>query len=516
MTTNGRKENAPAGEARGGMLIAGDGGRSAPTVPSITQGNPAVKPPIDGAALAAEAIVMPEPPGGNGRRPDSLDLNRYHPTDAGQGEAIAAVYGDRLRYDHTRQRWLIWDGVRWKQDDNAQREALALDVARQRLAAAARENDKEQRNKLARWALASESRQRIDAALHLARICPPISTTHDCFDRDPWLLACKNGVIDLRTGELRPGRQADMLTLSTGVTYEPGARCDRWQQFLAEVFRGDDDLIGFVQRAIGYSLTGDTSEQCLFLCYGTGANGKTVFLTTLRTILGELAINTPFDTFIETYDTRIPNDVAALRGARLVTASEVAEGKRLNEGRIKSLTGGDPVTARFLHSEFFTFLPEFKLWLACNHKPVIRGTDEAIWRRVRLIPFTAYFGPDVADPYLADKLAAEAPGILAWAVKGCLAWQRYGLGQAEAVRSATATYRAESDLLAAFLDERTEAEKTATVRAGELYNAYKTWCEANGEHAMTGTAFGRRLTERGYDKVKDRAGWRYIGLALKV
>lgn len=445
-----------------------------------------------------------------------LDLNAFHRTDAGQGEAIAAIYGDQMRFDHTREQWLVWDGTRWQPDLDGQRETLALDVARQRLAASANEDDKEKRDQLARWALASEGRQRLDSALHLARIQPVVRTTHDKLDRNPWLLACANGVIDLRTGELQAGRPDDMLTLSTTLTYTPGERCDRWRQFLDEIFKGDEDLITWVQRAAGYCLTGQTSEQCLFMCWGTGANGKSVFLSTLRLILGEYGVNTRFDTFIEERNGAIPNDVAALRAARLVTASEVAEGKRLNEGRIKSLTGQDPITARFLHGEFFTFQPEFKLWLAANHKPTIKGTDEAIWRRVRLIPFTAYFGPGQADPTLVDKLALEAPGILGWAVAGCLDWQQYGLGEAQAVKTATATYRAESDILAAFLDERTVRTDTATVRAGELYAAYKTWCDANGDTAITGQAFGRRLTEHGFDKMKDRAGWYYIGLGLAV
>ena len=461
-------------------------------------------------ATAASGATVATPPS------SATDLNAYHMTDSGQAEALAAIYGSDLRYDHTRDMWLLWDGVRWRPDIDGQRERLALDVARRRLAASASCDDDKTRGALAKWALQSENRQRLESALHLARTKQPITTTHDKLDRDAWRLACANGVLDLRSGELQPGSQADMMTLSTAIAYEPGARCDRWRAFLDEVFKGDSDLIDFIQRAAGYSLTGQTGEQCLFLCYGTGANGKSVFLSTLRLILGEYGINTRFDTFIEERNASIPNDVAALRGARLVTASEVAEGKRLNEGRIKSLTGQDPITARFLHGEYFTFQPEFKLWLAANHKPVIRGTDEAIWRRVRLIPFTAYFGPGQADPTLSDKLAAEAPGILAWAVDGCLQWQGAGLGEAQAVKTATATYRAESDLLAGFLDERTARTATATVRAGELYTAYKTWCDGNGEQPMSGQAFGRRVTERGFDKAKDRGGWWYIGLGLAV
>ncbi len=469
------------------------------------------------AASVGKYPAAPAPLPQDGTLPAGLaGLADLPTTDAGQGEAIAALYAERLRYDHTRARWLCWDQVRWQPDQDGEPARLALTTARQRLAAAARVEDEEKRKRLAKWAIGAESDYRIRCALHMAGITRPLATTADQFDRDPWLLACANGVLDLRTGELRPGQQNDMLTLSTGIAYNPDAPCPRWAQFLQEIFQGDNALIGFIQRAAGHSLTGLTTEQVLFLCHGGGANGKSVFLATLRRVLGEYAINTSFDTFVD--DPRggkgASNDLAALRAARLVTASEVKEGARLNEGRVKSLTGGDAITARFLFAEFFTFTPAFKLWLAVNHRPTVRGTDEAIWRRIRLIPFLATFGPDQADRNLTAKLADEAPGILAWAVRGCLAWQREGLGAPPAVNEATAAYRQDSDLLATFLTECTLPREGATVRAADLYASYKSWCEANGEKALTGTALGRRLGERGIAKVHKREGWQYIGLGL--
>ncbi|MBM3189619.1 MAG: hypothetical protein FJZ90_12955, partial [Chloroflexi bacterium] len=369
-------------------------------------------------------------------------LNSLSPTDAGEAEALAIIFGDKLRYDHTSRHWLCWDGVRWKRDEDGEPERLALETARARLAAAAMCGDADQRQRLASWALSCESSYRRKATLEAAESLRPLATTSAQYDTDPWLLACANGVVDLRTGELRPGRPSDMLTKTTGVVYEAGATCERWLRFLEEVFARDktdedkpdeqQELVDYIQRAVGYSLTGNTSEQCFFLCHGDGNNGKSVFLETLRSILGEYAQNTAFATFEDQGKggRSVPNDLASLHGARLITASEVADNKRLNEARIKSLTGQDPVTARFLFSEFFTFRPAFKLWLAANHKPQIRETTRAIWRRVRLVPFLQHFEPD-QEPGLLDTLKAEAPGILAWAIAGCLEWQNKRLGVAK-------------------------------------------------------------------------------------
>jgi len=444
-------------------------------------------------------------------------LNALSPTDAGEAEALAIIFGDKLRYDHTSRHWLCWDGVRWKRDEDGEPERLALETARARLAAAAMCGDADQRQRLASWALTCESSYRRRATLEAAESLRPLATTSAQYDTDPWLLACANGVVNLKTGELRPGRPGDMLTKSTGVAFDKDAPCERWLRFLDEVFAGDEELTRWINRSIGYSLTGDVGEQCFFLCYGDGSNGKSVFLEVLRTVLGEYATNTPFSTFEASLkgERAIPNDVAALRGARLVTASEVADNRRLNEERIKSLTGGDPVTCRFLFGEWFTFRPAFKLWLAANHKPQIRETTRAIWRRVRLIPFQRHFSPD-EEPGLMATLKAEASGILTWAVAGCIAWQADRLGTAKSVDDATESYRKESDIIGIFLDEKTTAKdgqdgKAAKVTAGELYEAYKEWCEKNKHAPLSGTSFGRRMTERGVERTKARE---YSGLRL--
>jgi len=453
-------------------------------------------------------------PGPSETTPMLPELNRFPTTDAGQGETIAYLYADKLRFDHSRKRWLVWDGARWNMDLDGEPQRLSREAARLRLRAGMDEPGESKRKDLLKWATGAEASYRVKCALEAASITAPIYTTSDRFDTDPWLMACANGVVDLRTGELRTARQDDMITMSTRLVFNPRADADRWYQFLDEVFNADEELISFIQRAVGYSLTGLTTEQCFFPCWGKGANGKSVFLQTLRLILGEYAESTPFSTFIDEGRRDSTNDVAALRSARVVTASEVAEGKSLNEARIKTLTGGDPVTARFLFAEYFTYTPQYKIWLAVNHKPNVRDMSEATWRRVRLIPFTAFFPPGKADTDLPQKLMAEASGILTWAVSGCLMWQTLGLGTAYAVQQATKEYRQEQDEIGQFVDEKCVLDETSEVRAGALYKAYREWCEAGGLKAKNQVIFGTGMKQR-FDWRKDRNTF-YLGLRLGV
>jgi putative DNA primase/helicase len=322
------------------------------------------------------------------------------------------------------------------------------------------------------------------------------------------------------------------------VAYDPQAACPTWERFLWRIIGGtnlEDDtedrgagesdnrqaaddrakrLIGFLQRAIGYSLTGETREQCLFVLHGSGANGKSTFLEVLQTLLGDYAQSTPSASLLakDRHD-GIPNDIARLRGARLVTAVEIGQGRRLNEELMKRLTGQDTITARFLHAEFFDFRAEFKLFIACNHLPTITGTDHAIWRRIRLIPFTVTIPETEQDKDLPAKLQAELPGILAWAVRGCLAWQREGLGTPEEVKQATAGYRASMDQIGRFIEECCLVSQQVRIKASELYEAYKKWCDANGEQAATLSAFGHYLEEQGFAKHKIGTIWR-LGIGL--
>lgn len=435
----------------------------------------------------------------------------HHPhTDTGNAEVLQALYGDRLRYDWRRGRWLVWIGERWQADPGGELTRLAVLAARARLRAAAEIEDDKAKKAAVAWALQSENSQRIKNATNEARALAQISDTGARWDADHYLLACANGVIDLRTGTLRKAQACDRITMNCHTPFNPDAPAPRFERFLSEVFGGAADLIGFIQRAVGYSLTGDTREQKLFLCHGGGANGKSTLLNILRLIAGDYAFNTPFSTF-EVSPTTQNNDLAALERARLVTASETSEARHLNEGRVKAVTGGDPVTCRFLYHESFTYTPALKLWLAMNHKPIVTDTSEGMWRRVMLIPFLVSFTGS-ADHTLADTLRAEAPGILAWGIRGALAWQSMGLRPPACVQAATDAYREESDELAQFMAACCLIGGDKTARAGQLYEAYKAWA---GRQAMNMQRFGRRMGEReGITKGSDMHGAFYRGIGI--
>jgi putative DNA primase/helicase len=374
--------------------------------------------------------------------------------------------------------------------------------------------DDERRQKLAKFALQCESEKSRRAMLELAKSELPILP--EAFDINLWLLNCQNGTVDLQTGTLRRHRREDFLTKLVPIAYDPEASCPRWENFLDRIFAGKQDLITYFWKAVGYTLTGLTIEQCFFLLYGIGANGKSTLLDTLRRLLAEYGEQASFQTFLRQEHETVRNDLAKLRSCRFVAALEIEEGKRLSEVLIKSLTGGDAQTARLLFSEYFTFVPQFKIWLAANHKPEIRGTDPAIWRRVRLIPFTEVIPDHEQDKALPGKLQEELPGILAWAVRGCLAWQREGFTAPEVVTAATAAYREESDVLGEFLTEHCLLRPELQVPAADLYRRYQEWIKASNEAELSQKAFGVCLRERGLRNEKStltrRMIWNGIGL----
>jgi putative DNA primase/helicase len=435
-------------------------------------------------------------------------------TDLGNAERLIDRYGRNLRYCHPWDRWLAWDGKRWAVDDTARVTRAAFRTVRSIYAEASREADDEKRKGIAKWGRASEGATRIREMIRLAAALDGIPVVPDDLDANPWLLTVNNGTVDLTTGELREAAPADLLTKLAPVDYDPTAQAPTWERFLDEIMAGDRDMIAFLRRAVGYALTGDTREQVIFILFGSGANGKSTFLETLACLFGDYASKTPTETLLTRRSGSIPNDVARLRGARLVTAIEAEEGQRLAESMVKQMTGGDTITARFLRQEWFEFQPEFKLFLATNHKPQIRGTDNAIWRRIRLIPFEVSFPDDLQDKELGRKLQAELPGILAWAVRGCLEWQAAGLGVPAKVVRATADYQSEMDALAVFIDDCCLVKPTAQAKVASLYSEYETWCSVNGERPLSKRSFGIRLGERGF--TQGRTGqaryWRGIGL----
>ncbi len=438
-----------------------------------------------------------------------------HLSDMGNGRRLFLRHGRDLLYCNRWQSWLTWDGQRYTRDESDEIERRAKDTVRAMYAEAAALADEDARTALAKHALKSEAGQRVREMINAARSEEGVAVIPATFDRDPWLLNVANGAIDLHTGQMRAARREDRITKLAPVVYDPDATCPTWLAFLDRVMDGKQELIDFLQRAVGYSLTGDISEHCLFLLFGSGRNGKSTFVETLSALLNDYALTTTTDTLLVQRAGGIPNDLARLVGARLVSASESEAGRNLAEALVKQLTGGDTISARFLHAEFFDFRPAFKLWFRTNHKPTIRGTDDGIWSRIKLIPFTQRIPDAEMDKHLPDRLLTELPGILAWAVAGCLAWQRDGLGTPEAVTAATSEYRAEMDILATFLADRCTIGQDHRCTAKELYGSYTTWAEENGEKVVSQRGFGLRLAERGFVNARATGGSR-LWAGLKV
>jgi len=437
-------------------------------------------------------------------------------TEIGNAERLVAQYGGDIRYCHPVRAWLLWDGRRWSMDETAEIERLAKSAVRSLYQDALKIADEEQRKLWIRFAMKSDTDHGIRAMLSRAAAEEGIPVRVADLDPDPFLLNAVNATINLKTGELLAHRREHYITKSAPVRYDPAARCPRWMQFLAEVFDPHPDIPAFIQRAVGYSLTGDIREECLFLLYGTGRNGKGTLLRTVSAMLGDYAGTADFSTFVASRDDRGPrDDVANMRGRRFVVSQEAREGAPLAESLVKWLTGGDLVRARNLYERSVEWLPTHKIWLAVNHKPVIRGTDPGIWSRIKLIPFDVSF-EGREDRTLKQALLEEMAGILAWAVQGCLRWLEEGLEFPESVQQATAEYRRESDQVGRFIDESCLVGEFASIKARGLYEAYRKWAECTGERILTETAFGRRLRERGFAKEHGRAGRLYRGIGLRA
>nr|WP_279196650.1 phage/plasmid primase, P4 family [Ralstonia mannitolilytica] len=427
----------------------------------------------------------------------------------GTEDALALAFTRRYhrdwRYVAGWGRWLVWDGHRWRTEDTLAATDLIRSVCRQ---TAVRADNPKVATKLA-------SSGTVSGVERLARADRRHAATTDEWDADPWLLNTPGGVVDLRTGRKRSHERADRMTKITTAT--PGGDCPTWWQFIDEVTGGDKELQAYLQRMVGYALTGSTQEHALFFLYGTGANGKSVFVNTLATILGDYATNAPMDTFMETRTDRHPTDMAGLRGARFVAAIETEQGRRWAESKVKNLTGGDKISARFMRQDFFEFFPQFKLFVAGNHKPAIRNIDEAMKRRLHLIPFTITVPPERRDKHLQQKLLAERDGILAWAVQGCLDWQRHGrLDPPQRVVEATEEYFEAEDALGRWLDERCVREPNAKSLTAELFNDWKQWAEAAGEFIGAQRRFSDLLITRGLEKWRNGMGVRgFQGIGLK-
>lgn len=441
----------------------------------------------------------------------------FHLSDLGNARRLVHRHGQDLRYVQEDARWLAWDGVRFRLD-GAHAEQLARTLPD--LIRAEADTLPEQDAQAAyQWAAKSESRSRLVSALALAQAEPAVVIRRDALDRDPDLLAAPNGLVDLRTGTLRASDRTALCTRLAGIAYDPAATAPAWDDFLDRTFASDADLIGYVQRVAGYSLTGRTTEQVALFLYGTGANGKSTWLRALQAVAGEYAIQADFATFSTSQVNPNHFGLARLAGARLVTCSEARPGEPVDEVVLKQVTGGDRVAARAPYGDFFEFDPRFKLLVACNHEPTVRSQDEGTWRRLRVIPFLRTIPADERrGTFFEEVILPELPGILAWAVRGAVSWYQVGLGTAGLVSERTAEYREDQDVLGLFIADCCILGPQFAVQTSDLYVAYSAWAESQGDRPWSHRHFSLRLRER--DGIRPeretsairRRIWRGIGL----
>jgi putative DNA primase/helicase len=467
-------------------------------------------------------------PGTNGNghhEPEVEPAPEIHLTDLGNARRVVERHGRDWRHCHPWKKSLVFDGRRWAEDDTAavvrfvkETQASLYQWAAGKIAELGDVGDDERRkaqlakltavlNHCLKW----EDARAVKRCIELAVSEPGIPVLPADLDRDPWLLNVQNGTLDLRTGQLRQHRREDLMTKLAPVAYDPKALCPLWMNCVTKWMGGNQRLLTYLQRAAGYSLTADVGEQILFFLYGSGANGKSTFLLTLLDLLGDYAIQTVSDLLMVKNTESHPTERADLFGRRFAATIETEEGKRMAEALTKQLTGGDKVKARKMRQDFFEFSPTWKIWLAANHYPQIRGTDYAIWRRVKLIPFTVTIPDAEKDKQLAQKLRAEAPGILAWCVRGCLAWQKDGMEEPDEVRAATEAYRKEQDTIQEFLHDCCVLNEQFSAQAGKLLEAYVSW---SGEK-ISAKAFRQKLNDKGYHSERGVTGhYRYKGIGL--
>ena len=457
-------------------------------------------------------------------RLNELGLN-FDCSEVGNMERFVEQHHANLQYIPEKNLWVEWTGSQWHPCDTAQVFDRAVKTAKG-IYDEARDCEKEEgKKRLTSWAFHSQKQQKINSIITMGSKHPDMVTHLTDFDTDPLKLNCLNGIVDLETGELISHTPSSLVMKQTSVAYKRHAKCPRFTKFLHDVFNEDKELIRYVQKAIGYTLTAKTSEQVFFLAYGTGANGKSTFFETILDILGDYGRSAEFETFLSNdSNTRALESVAKLKSIRFALASETDSRKRFSESLIKKITGEDTVTGSFLYHSSFEFRPGFKLWLLANHLPIVQDGTHGFWRRVVVIPFARKFSKGTMDQTLRAKLLEEAEGILAWAVRGAKDWikrihetgGKSGLGTCKAIDDAVAIYRSDHDIFSQFIEDRLEIKVGQERAANVLYEAYVNWCEEEvGETPCSKVIFGNRLKERNIKKRRKSSGYVYIDVCLK-
>lgn len=441
----------------------------------------------------------------------------YDMTDTGNAHRLYDKFGNIIRYSYNRKKWLFWDGKMWRLDESGEVKKLADIICEDIKREAFLEQDEKTQLDMLKWANKTSSSRGKESMIKECQHLDGIPADPNEFDVFTDFINCQNGIVNLRNGELIPHDSNFMMSKICHCEYDPyGREPKRWLQFLDEVTNGDKELQRYIQKCVGYSLSGSTREQCAYFLYGMGNNGKSTFLDTIADMLGGYAANTQPETIMMKRwgDTGANSDIARLKSARFVTSEEPTEGVRLNEGLLKQLTGGSKITCRFLYGDEFEYLPEFKIWVATNHKPVIRGMDFGIWRRIKLIPFEVNIPKERVDRALKYKLRREFPQILRWAVDGCIMWQREGMAEPECVKEAVKEYKQEMDLLAGFIDQCIVLDYDCDdkVPASDLFQVYSKWARANNEFEMSSKKFFKEITRKLPDKGRNARGIYYTNI----
>lgn len=435
-------------------------------------------------------------------------------SDLGNSSKLAELHGDKVRYVFDQKCWLFWNGAYWEVAPEEKIVALARDVPKTLAAEAVKLPSGPTKTQLSKFATRSEALTKIRAMVELFKSEPAVGVSTSMLDQHGLILPVKNGTIDLRTGRFSEPNRNLLVTQVAGTSYDPDAKAPRWEAFLAQIMDGDAALVAYLQRVLGYVLTASTEEHCLFFLYGYGANGKSTFLNIVLALLGALGTQAASETLMDKRSGGgTSSDLARLRGKRFVAMSESDDGRHLNEAQVKSLTGGDMVVARELYQSVIHFNPTHKLFLASNHMPVIKSTDHGIWRRIRLIPFKVTIKAEDRNPNLEKELREELPGILNWALTGCLEWQHSGMPLPKAVQEATNEYKSEMDIVGAWISENCVVSPCYYITAGDAYKSFKSWCEENYNISFSKSRFGRMIRERGIE-VGAKNGRIYKGLAL--
>ena len=447
--------------------------------------------------------------------PKGVREEYFRATDLKNSENFSKKYVGQSVYCQPWNNWLIYNEGKWKIESRRETQELAKKVIMDYYKEASEILEDKARLNLIKEAMKCESQRAIRAMIELAT--SSIAKVPEDFDQEPYILNFKNGTMDLKTMEWRDHKAEDMLTKIAGISLKSKEECPKWLSFLDKIFEGNKNLIDYLQTALGYSLTGDTGEQCLFILYGIGANGKSTFINVIHELLGDYAINSPFSTFLSKgRGDNIPNDLARLRGARFVSAIESPGERSFNEVLLKTIVGGDLITARFLRQEFFDFYPECKIWLATNHKPIVREFSLGFWRKIRLIPFKVTIPEEERILHFDNILLEEKEGIFNWILEGYMKWKEENLRTPKEIEEATAEYKSSMDVMAEFIEQCCIESHRAQITTKELYKVYKNWCEENDEKPVVKRSFGRQLSERGYKSIyisRGERGWG--GIALK-